>query len=186
MIQTRFDDSKDLLKLIGAGAKVGIVACSDCAAAFKTSDTKRVNQICERFSGRNEILFRLSVSSPCDGRVFARLAKTAPRFGEAECYIVLACEAGLRTVSAYIGEAKASSGADFKIVSPVITMSYAMIDADNQPYNACIFCGECRFEGRIGPCPVANCPAHKKEGPCQDRADDFCAHGAERRKCSWL
>lgn len=186
MIRTRFDDSKDLKLAVAPGLKAGIIACSDCAAVFHTSDTRRVRQVCEALEGRNEILFRLSVSSPCDGRVFARMAATAPRFLDADCYIVLACEAGLRVISSYIRGSRGAGGGEFRIVSPVVTMGYAMVDPEGRPHASCIFCPECGFAGGEGPCPVAGCPAHKPEGPCQDRQGDICPYGAERRKCSWL
>ncbi len=188
MIKTRFDDSIDLLELIPPGAVIGIIACSDCAAAFKTSDTKRIKQICDLFNGRNEILFKLSSGAPCDQRVFRRLAPGAPGFAQASCYIVLACEAGLRSVSGYISEVKKERGeSEFSVISPVRTLSYVTVDSCGGDFNACIFCDECRFESKNGPCPVANCPLHKTDGPCQDRGGDLCGYGgAEGRKCSWL
>lgn len=189
MIKTRFDDSIDLLKLIPPGAGVGIIACADCAAAFKTSDTRRVKQISDLLKDRNDILFKLSAGAPCDQRVFGRLAPGAPGFAEAGCYIVLACEAGLRSVSGYIAEIKKARGeSEFKIISPVRTLSCVAVDSRGFDYNACIFCDECRCESKDGgPCPIANCPLHKTDGPCQDRTGDICTHGGiEGRKCSWL
>lgn len=187
MIKTVFDEKRDLLKEIPAGASIGIIACADCAAAFKTADTRRIEQVKNIFAGRCKTLFTLSVNSPCDQRVLAQFASTVRGFGEADCYIILACEAGRRSAAECIAQAR-KSGAGFKIISPVKTVSCVSVDRSGGARKACVFCGECVFAASsAAPCPVAGCPINKKDGPCQSRTNEFCViEGFESRRCSWL
>ncbi|HOD40364.1 MAG TPA: methylenetetrahydrofolate reductase C-terminal domain-containing protein [Candidatus Wallbacteria bacterium] len=187
MIKTVFDEKLNLLNEIPAGASIGIIACADCAAAFKTADTRRIEQVKKIFGGRNETLFTLSVNSPCDRRVLAQFAAAVRGFDKADCYIILACEAGRRSAAEYIAQRR-KSGEDFKIISPVKTVSYVSLDCSGVSHEACVFCGECvRSSSAAAACPVAACPINKKDGPCQSRANDFCViEGFESRRCSWL
>lgn len=185
MIKVKYDESVDLNKLVPAGARVGIIGCSDCASFYGAGDTKRIESVAASLEKGRRIAFRASLDSPCDQRLLKHLSKAVPGFFDADCYVVLACEAGQRSVGDFLASArKKSGGRPFEIVSPVGTVSFA-IAAASRDVRACAFCPDCTFEDKKMFCPVALCPVGKKDGPCQNRKDAMCAVDPEAA-CSWI
>lgn len=184
MITTRFDPSFDIEKEIPAGSKVGVIACSDCAAVCRTADTKTLDRLCGDIAARGcEIVFRASFDSPCDQRLLKYISKSVPRFFEADLYLLLTCVAGSQSAAGYLAAMRPEGG--FSVSTPLLTTGFSTIGARGEHVAACVFCGECVFLDRSVPCPVAGCPVSKKDGPCQTRVDDSCVTDA-KRKCSWL
>lgn len=179
MIHTEWSADKDLKEQIAPGARVGILACSDCAAACGTADTKRLEQVREDLEGHCQVLFSASLESPCDQRGFRLLSRTVEGFDQAEVLVVLACEAGSRSV----GDRVKSSAVT--VVAPLATRGFHWTRTDGSKQPACVFCLDCSQPERYGPCPVAVCPVHKPEGPCQQRNGRFCPLD-ETLVCPWL
>lgn len=181
MIVSEFDPAYDLAGRIPAGAKVGIIGCADCAAAYGTGDTKRIEAVAESLAGHARIVFTASLESPCDQRAFRLFSRALDGFDEVEALVVLACEAGARS----IGDRLRAEGRKVPVLSPLRTRGFAWTRTDGRAVPACLFCPDCGFPDRNGPCPVAACPAHRRDGPCQERDGDACvADGALR--CPWL
>lgn len=176
MIKTTFDSSFDLKASIPKGAKVGILGCSSCASVYRTGDTEKIQEVRELLEDHCEVVLSTSVDSPCDQRVLRYLAKTFPQFDSIEVFVVLACEAGTRSLGGLVSA---------KVISPLRTESFSIRSLDGKSKQACLFCDECNFPDKSCQCPVASCPIHKTDGPCQSRTSDRCVADKEQ-ECIWL
>lgn len=182
MIVTSFDDGIDLADRIPAGATVGLIGCAGCASACGTGDTKRLEAVAAALPPDRRILFSVSAEIPCDGRALRLFARSIDRFEEAEFLIVLACEAGARSAGDL---AWRRPGGPATVVAPLRTTGFVWRRADGRDLPACLFCTECVVPDRATACPVAGCPVHRRDGPCQERADDRCIVDAASA-CAWL
>jgi hypothetical protein len=182
MIRTEFDDQIDLKKKIPGDATVGIIGCSDCSAVYGTSGSKRIKSIKEELANHCQICFTSSLNAPCDQRGFRLLAKNIDQLCTVDYLIVLACEAGSRSIGDFLQQNGAKKTI---IITPVKTKGFSWIDTKNNSQNACIFCSECTRPERTGNCPVALCPLHRSDGPCQNRQGNSCVLD-EGKECAWL
>ena len=176
MIKTTFDSSFDLKAAIQKGTKVGILGCSSCASVYRTGDTEKIDEVRELLKDHCEVILATSIDSPCDQRVLRYLFKTLPRFEEVETFVVLACEAGTRSLGGLIGK---------NVVSPVRTHAFSIRSVDGKERQACLFCDECSYPNRSCHCPIAGCPIKRTDGPCQNRLSDNCIVD-EKSRCVWL
>lgn len=182
MIKTEFDGSFDLKAAIAPGTRVAIIGCANCASVFGTGDTKRIKEVSDQLKDHCSVVVATSVDSPCDQRVLRYLLKTVPRLEEAEILVVLACEAGSRSVGTLLAEQGRSSRTT---ISPVRTVDFCVMGSNGQPAKACRFCDLCHSTDKERLCPVASCPVARLDGPCQNRLCDDCVVDPSR-KCSWL
>ena len=176
MIKTTFDSSFDLKAAIPKGTKVGILGCSNCASVYRTGDTEKIDEVRESLKDHCEVILATSIDSPCDQRVLRYLFKTVPNFDEVETFVVLACEAGTRSLGGLIGK---------DVVSPLRTHAFSIRSLDGKSRQACLFCDECSFPNRSCHCPIAACPIKRTDGPCQNRRSNDCVVDDEIT-CVWL
>ena len=179
MIKISFDDSLDLKSAIPAGARVGILGCASCASVFRAGDTEKIEETVALLEGHCDVVVATSIDSPCDQRVARYLATTVSRFDEVEVFVVLACEAGSRSLGALLAKRGVT------LVTPTKTTGFCVIGTDGKTRRACLFCDECRFPDRSRLCPVATCPVGKADGPCQRRTSERCVVD-EEMSCVWL
>ncbi|MBI4859486.1 MAG: methylenetetrahydrofolate reductase C-terminal domain-containing protein [Candidatus Riflebacteria bacterium] len=182
MIKTIFDSTVDLASLIEPGTPVAILGCSQCASVYKTGDTDRIEEVARSLEGHCPVVVVASIDAPCDQRTLRFLTRTIPRFGECRCFVVLACEAGARSLGTLVSNL---DGEPRKVVSPVRTTGFAVIGLDGTSHGACLFCDVCHRPDRGSLCPVAACPMARSDGPCQDRTSEVCVVDPTMR-CSWL
>ncbi len=181
MIRTRAIPISDLLARVPEGASVGILGCGDCAAVLNTGGTRQVEELAGRFEGRNPVVFRTVLEAPCDQRVLRRLVQFIPEFDRASFVIVLACPAGVQSLASLVK----TEGRPPVVVAGLVASGLGLITSQGARTDACIFCPECTFDPNAGLCPIALCPLHKGDGPCQNRlADDHCPVSPSRR-CIW-
>jgi len=181
LIRTEFDDELNLLELIPCGGKTGILACSNCSAVYGTGDTKRIDDILEKIKGHCEVVFTTSIDSPCDLRLLNYVLPTIEGFESVEFIIVLSCVAGKKSIGHVLKKKKLK----IEIINPVKTEDFSIIKSKNHSVKACVFCDECSFPDLNDFCPVASCPAYKKDGPCQNRTSNKCVMNSEI-DCVWL
>jgi hypothetical protein len=175
MIKTEFIKDFDYSAHIPEGSKIGLIGCSKCAALFKTADTQTMEKVRDFLALSWEVVFTLSIDSPCDQRVFKQISRSVPRFDLPDVYVVLACEAGARSIGGYVKKA----------VCPLKTLGYTMISSDNVHHLPCLCCKECLFPDKSMLCPVTVCPLNRTDGPCQNRINDKCI-ADNLKRCAWL
>jgi len=165
VIETTFDETFDLRAAVPPGARVGIVGCANCASVYRTGDTERLEQVRHVLADHCDVVLVTSIDAPCDQRVLRYLTKSLPRFADVEVFVVLACEAGCRSLGAIVA---------VPVVTPVRTRGFAVRGLDGGSRQACLFCDDCRFPDRSRACPMAACPVRRADGPCQSRTSSRC------------
>lgn len=181
MIKTVFIEGFDYAEHIPNGSKIGLIGCSDCAAVFRTADSKTMEAVKEKLLETGEIVFCISLDSPCDQRMLRQAILSIPDFDCAEYIVILACEAGSRS----LGTLLLKQNKNIRVISPLKTSGYKIIQTDNTHSVPCVFCDTCLFPDKSTLCPVAECPMHRTDGPCQNRVDKECILDSFR-ECSWL
>ena len=170
MIHTEARPVEEILQRLPPGASVGILGCGDCAAVLGTGGTLQVDEWTERLQGRNKVLFATVVDSPCDQRVLKRFQDLIPGFADANFILVLACSAGAQSLANMLQHAKKVQ----RVIPCLRSKGLNWIRSRKTISEACFFCEECRYEGEVS-CPVAACPLHRADGPCQNRLpNDEC------------
>lgn len=130
MIRTTFDESFDWAGAVPDGCAVAVVGCADCASACGTGDTKRIEAVAKLLNGRCRLLFTGSLEAPCDGRAFRLFAKTVEGFDRLDRLVLLACEAGARSVADHAKR----SGLPLRVVCPLETRGFIWISSDGSSH----------------------------------------------------
>ncbi|MBF0501002.1 MAG: methylenetetrahydrofolate reductase C-terminal domain-containing protein [Candidatus Riflebacteria bacterium] len=190
MIKTVPIPAENLLRIIPADKKIGVLGCGECAAAIGTGGTKQVDAWVERLKDRNSIIFSAVAKSPCDQRLLERFVGLIQNFDDAEIILLLACHAGVQSLDNLLRRRNQTT-----LLIPALTVDgFGWLAAGRRWTKACVFCPSCTFDttatahsgvGALS-CPTAICPLRKIDGPCQNRlVDDRCPIVPESI-CTWL
>jgi len=177
MIVSRQKPFTDILAALDGVSRVFVIGCAKCATVCKAGGEEQVWQMQERLTeaGR-EVTGSIVIDEACHLlRVQRDLRAKGEMVRSAEALLVLACGAGVQSVSA---------GTDKRTVAGLDTLFLGNIRRFGQFEQRCSLCGACRLHETAGICPVTLCPKGILNGPCGGMDEGRCEVNPNA-ECAW-
>lgn len=158
-------------------SRVFLIGCAKCATVCKAGGEEELWQMQENLSlyGR-EVTGALVIDEVCHMLRTARdMRSRKEMLEESEAIIVMACGAGVQSVSATTSK---------RTIAALDTRFLGNIKRLGQFEQRCSLCGECLLSKTGGICPMTLCPKSLLNGPCGGMENGQCEidHDAE---CAW-
>ncbi len=167
----------DILASLGECRAVFIVGCAKCATVCKSGGEEEVWQMQEALTAAGKtVTGSVIIDEACHMlRVSRELRGRQPMVDDADALLVMACGAGIQSVSAATPK---------KTVAALDSMFLGNIRRFGQFEQKCSLCGECILTETAGICPVTACPKGILNGPCGGMDEGRCETDAEA-ECAW-
>jgi ferredoxin len=177
MIISRQKPLEAILTALGDSRSVFIVGCAKCATVCKSGGEEEVWQMQEALtSAGREVTGSIIIDEACHMlRVNRDLRSKQQMVDDAEALLVMACGAGIQSVSAAIPG---------KTVAALDSMFLGNIKRFGHFEHKCSLCGDCILTETAGICPVTVCPKGLLNGPCGGMDDGRCETDPEA-ECAW-
>ncbi len=177
MIITKQKPFTDILAALAQSAKVFLVGCAKCATVCKSGGEEEIWQMQEQLvAAGKEVSGSIVIDEVCHMlRTGRDLRGKKEMVGEADAILVLACGAGVQSVSA-ASEKRTVAGLD--------TLFLGNIRRLGQFEQKCSLCGECLLTETAGICPMTVCPKGLLNGPCGGMQEGRCETDREA-ECAW-
>lgn len=177
MIVSKQKPFPDILAALDEITSVFLIGCAKCATVCKSGGEEQVWQMQEQLTAAGkEVTGSIVIDEACHMlRVQRDLRSKAEMVNAAGALIVLACGAGVQSVSA---------GSDKMTVAANDTLFLGNIRRFGQFEQRCSLCGECILNETGGICPVTVCPKGLLNGPCGGMDEGRCEVSPES-ECAW-
>jgi hypothetical protein len=177
MIISKQKPFPEILAALGDSASLFLVGCAKCATVCKCGGEEEIWQMQEALtSAGKEVTGSIVIDEACHMlRTGRDLRAKKDMVDEADAILVLACGAGIQSVSASTGK-RTIAGAD--------TLFLGNIRRFGQFEQRCSLCGECILTETAGICPVTVCPKGILNGPCGGMDNGRCETDPEA-DCAW-
>jgi ferredoxin len=178
MIISKQKPVTEILAALEGNSKVFLIGCAKCATVCKSGGEEEVFQMQEMLaSSGKEITGSIVIDEACHMLRAARdLRGRRELVEEADALLVLACGAGVQSVSDAIPK---------KTVAALDTLFLGNIRRFGQFEQRCSLCGECIVTETAGICPATVCPKGLLNGPCGGMAEGRCETDPEA-ECAWV
>ena len=178
MIISKQKPFTEILAALEECSKVFLVGCAKCATVCKSGGEEEVFLMQERLSSSGKcITGSIVIDEACHMLRAARdLRSRKDVVEEADALLVLACGAGVQSVSDAIPK---------KTVAALDTLFLGNIRRFGQFEQKCSLCGECIVTETAGICPATMCPKGLLNGPCGGMAGGRCETDSEA-ECAWV
>jgi ferredoxin len=177
MIISKQKPFPEILAALGECNRVFLVGCAKCATVCKAGGEEELWQMQEQLTtaGR-EVTGSIVIDEACHMlRAGRDLRGRREAVEEADALLVLACGAGVQSVSAAGGK---------KTVAGLDTLFLGNIRRFGQFEQKCSLCGECILTETAGICPVTVCPKGLLNGPCGGMQEGCCETDPDA-ECAW-
>jgi len=177
MIISDQKSKEELLDLLADKQRLFLVGCGSCATACKSGGEEEVFRMQEWLQSQGkEITGSVIIDEACHIMRAARdLRHHRAQVEEADALLVLACGAGIQSISA---------NSDKRVIGGLNSLFLGNIRRFGQYEEKCSLCGECMLNETAGICPVTNCAKGLLNGPCGGMEDGKCE--ADRDiDCAW-
>ncbi|HTP64573.1 MAG TPA: methylenetetrahydrofolate reductase C-terminal domain-containing protein [Geobacteraceae bacterium] len=177
MIITKQKPFSEILAALEGSARVFLIGCAKCATVCKSGGEEEIWQMQEQLvSAGHEVTGSIVIDEVCHMlRTGRDLRGRKEMVAEADALLVLACGAGVQSISA-ASEKRTVSGLD--------TMFLGNIRRLGQFEQKCSLCGECILTETAGICPMTVCPKGLLNGPCGGMQEGRCETDREA-ECAW-
>ncbi|HLO25255.1 MAG TPA: methylenetetrahydrofolate reductase C-terminal domain-containing protein [Geobacteraceae bacterium] len=178
MIISKQKPIAEILAALAESTKVFLIGCAKCATVCKSGGEEEVFQMQERLSSQGkDITGSLVIDEACHMLRAARdLRGKKEMVEEADAILVLACGAGVQSVSDAVPK---------KAVAALDTLFLGNIRRFGQFEQKCSLCGECIVTETGGICPMTVCPKGLLNGPCGGMTDGRCETASDM-ECAWV
>jgi len=169
---------QEILAALEGIDRIFLIGCAKCATVCKSGGEEQVWQMQEALvAAGKEVTGSLVVDETCHMlRVQRELRSKKEQVDEADAFLVLACGAGVQSVS----------GATPKqTVAGLNTRFLGNIRRFGQFEQKCSLCGDCILTETGGICPVTVCPKGLLNGPCGGMDNGSCETDPEA-ECAWV
>lgn len=166
-----------MLQALEGRRRIFLVGCAACATACKAGGEEEVFRMQEALaaSGR-EVTGSMVIDEACHMLRAARdLREHQSQVEEADALLVLACGAGVQSLSA---------STDRRVIGALDTLFLGNIRRFGQFEERCSLCGECILNETAGICPVTTCAKGLLNGPCGGMEEGKCEADREN-DCAW-
>jgi ferredoxin len=177
MIISEQKSREELLQALDGKERVFLVGCAACATACKAGGEEEVFRMQEWLqSVGREVTGSMVVDEACHiMRAGRDLRQHRAQAAEADALMVLACGAGVQSLSA---------NTDQRVIGALDTLFLGNIRRFGQYEEKCSLCGECILNETAGICPVTNCAKGLLNGPCGGMEEGRCESDREL-DCAW-
>ncbi len=178
MIISKQKDRQELLDALGGRGRLFLVGCAACATACKAGGEEELFQMQEWLAGQGrEATGSVVIDEACHIMRAARdLRQHRLQIEEAEALLVLACGAGIQSIS---------GSTDKLVIGGLDSLFLGNVRRFGQYEEKCSLCGECILNETAGICPVTNCAKGLLNGPCGGMEDGRCEADREA-ECAWV
>lgn len=178
MIVSKQKSIEEILAALDGDGKVFLIGCAKCATVCKAGGEEEVWQMQEVLtSAGKEVTGSVVIDEACHMLRSGRdLRAKKEMVEEADALLVLACGAGIQSVSA---------GTPKKTVAGLDTLFLGNIRRFGQFEQKCSLCGECILTETGCICPVTVCPKGLLNGPCGGMDFGRCETDPEK-ECVWF
>ncbi len=177
MIVSKQKPFEEIIASLENSTRVFLVGCAKCATVCKSGGEEEIWQMQEALTAAGkEVTGSIVIDEACHMlRAGRELRSKKELVEEADALLVLACGAGVQSISASSGKTTVA-GAD--------TMFLGNIRRFGQFEQRCSLCGECILTETAGICPVTVCPKGLLNGPCGGMDEGRCETDPEA-ECAW-
>ena len=177
MIITKQKPFAEILAALERCGRVFLIGCAKCATVCKSGGEEEIWQMQEQLTASGkEVTGSIVIDEVCHMlRTGRDLRGRKEMVGEADALLVLACGAGVQSVS---------SASDKRAVAGLDTLFLGNIRRLGQFEQKCSLCGECILTETAGICPVTVCPKGLLNGPCGGMQEGRCETDREV-ECAW-
>ena len=178
MIISKQKTLEEILSALSDSARIFIIGCAKCATVCKSGGEEEVWQMQEALTAAGkEVTGSLVIDEACHMLRSGRdLRGRKEMVDEADALLVLACGAGVQSVSA---------GTPKKTVAGLNTLFLGNIRRFGQFEQKCSLCGDCILTETGCICPVTVCPKGLLNGPCGGMDNGRCETDPEA-ECVWF
>ncbi|VAV85035.1 hypothetical protein MNBD_DELTA01-401 [hydrothermal vent metagenome] len=181
MIITKKKNPEDILKSIErTGAKkVHLVGCDTCAEQCRTGGITELKETAGLLEDNGYSVTGISlIDETCYNQLVRREFRKNDSIGESEAILVLACGAGVKTVT---DNAKTNQ----PVLPALDSLFLASVERVGRFFQGCSLCGECVLEYTAGICPHTDCPKSLLNGPCGGVDSGKCEVLPDN-DCAWV
>lgn len=177
MIISKQKPLNEILTSLAANSSVFLIGCAKCATVCKSGGEEEVWQMQEALVAEGKIVTgSVIIDEACHMlRVGRELRAKQQLVDDADALLVLACGAGVQSVSAATTK---------KTVAALDSLFLGNIRRFGQFEQKCSLCGECILTETAGICPVTACPKGLLNGPCGGMDEGRCETDSEA-ECAW-
>lgn len=167
----------EILQALDGADTVFLIGCAQCATVCKAGGEEQIWKMQEELQTAGKtVTGSLVIDETCHMLRTARdLRSKKEMVDEARAILVLACGAGVQSVSASVTK---------KVVAGLDTLFLGNIRRLGQFEQKCSLCGECILNSTAGICPVTVCPKGILNGPCGGMDNGRCETDPEA-DCAW-
>ena len=168
---------EEILSELEGVSRIFLVGCAKCATVCKSGGEEEVWEMQERISASGrEVTGSIVIDEVCHMLRTARdLRSRKDMVDEANAILVLACGAGVQSVSATTAK-RTIAGLDTRFLGNIKRLG--------QFEQKCSLCGNCLLSRTGGICPVTICPKGLLNGPCGGMENGCCEIDQES-DCAW-
>lgn len=177
MIISEQKSRDELLQTLEGKGKVFLVGCAACATACKAGGEEEVFRLQEWLgSVGREVTGSMVIEEACHmPRAGRDLREHQLQVEQADALLVLACGAGVQSVSA---------STDKRVIGGLNSLFLGNIRRFGQYEEKCSLCGDCILNETAGICPVTTCAKGLLNGPCGGMEEGRCEADRET-DCAW-
>lgn len=177
MIVSKQKPFTEILATLEPVSRIFLIGCAKCATVCKSGGEEQLWQMQEDLTAAGkEVTGSLVIDEACHMlRVQRDLRSKEEQVKNAEALLVLACGAGVQSVS---------TASDRLTVAGLDTLFLGNIRRFGQFEQRCSLCGHCILNETGGICPVTICPKGLLNGPCGGMDKGKCEVNPEA-ECAW-
>lgn len=177
MIISQQKTREELLEALEDRNRLFLVGCAACATACKSGGEEEVFQMQEWLlaEGR-QVSGSMVIDEACHiMRAGRDLRQHRLQVDEADALVVLACGAGIQSISA---------STDKRVIGGLNSLFLGNIRRFGHYEEKCSLCGDCILNETAGICPVTNCAKGLLNGPCGGMEEGRCESDRDI-DCAW-
>lgn len=177
VIITKRKTSEAVLAMLEGHEKVFVLGCNSCAQTIETGGPEQVAEMSEFLTENGKTITGTAVIDPICHVAGAKraLREQGEAVSSADAVLVMACGAGVQTVSEALDKA-ALPALDSVFLGNVVR--HGIFD------ERCSLCGECVLDTTAGICPVTRCAKGLLNGPCGGMSEGKCEVDPDQ-DCAW-
>ena len=177
MIISEQKSREELLQQLEGQQRLFLIGCAACATACKAGGEEQVFQLQEWLvAAGKEVTGSMIIDEACHiMRAGRDLRQHRAAVAEAEALVVMACGAGIQSVSA---------STDQRVIGALNSLFLGNIRRLGHYEERCSLCGDCILNETAGICPVTTCAKGLLNGPCGGMEEARCEADREL-DCAW-
>jgi len=171
MVKTEWKSKAEIQYSLGNADRVSILSCAACANLCDKGGSVGIRILKKLLKEWNkEVVFSSCITACCSEEIMRQALKRHRRkISRSDALIVLSCSSGVKSACLCETEVPVIAVLDTVGITPITHQDNTLTRS------LCTTCDHCVIAYTGGICPLAECPARKKYGPCKD----YPKHGTQ-------